>query len=155
MEQEEIELALDESNEITFDLTIEGNFKKTTNPEFRLFCEEKDFSIKLNGEKTQDGVKFVVPQLKNIISPGKHSLVFEVIADNKHFTPMKFEANFVQSNVSIKTESVSVKPKKEQATKTDITVKSNSVKKTNPEKQVKKLNEKDLRALIKETIAKR
>lgn len=146
----DVELYLDESNELVFDITIEGNLQSTKDPEFRLFCEEKDFSFAFKGEKTKDGVKFTVPQLNEFVSPGKHDMQFEVVVDNKRFIPMKFEANFIKERISIKSESVSIKKINKETN--EIAIKSNLIKDNKKEDfptKIKKITAKELREILR------
>ena len=92
----DIDLMLDEENELTFQLNIEGS--RPADAKCRLRIDQNDMSLVLEAEKHSGGeVIVIVPPLKNIIREGTHNLELEVIVDDKYFTPLQLTANFEKS----------------------------------------------------------
>ena len=109
----DIDLMLDEENELTFQLNIEGS--RPADAKCRLRIDQNDISLVLEAEKYVNGeVIVIVPPLKNIVSEGTHNLELEVIVDDKYFTPLQLTANFEKS---VKVEAVTKITRKRQKTK--------------------------------------
>jgi len=123
----DIDLMLDEENELTFQLNIEGS--RPAEAKCRLRIDKSDLSLVLEAEQHSDGeVVVVVPPLKNIISEGNYNLELEVIVDDKYFTPLQLTANFEKS---VKVEATSkVKRKKSKTSVSSSLVESKRKNKT-------------------------
>lgn len=106
-----IDLLLDEENELTFELNIEGTrpaeaacrLSINNNNDMTLLFEAKDFS---GGE-----VNVVLPPLNHVLKEGVYDMSLEVIVDDKFFKPLTLKGNFEKS-VKVTAESVVRKPRK-------------------------------------------
>jgi hypothetical protein len=107
---ETVDLDIEESNELTFKIKLEG---VGTNPvKVRLVCEDNEMAYMFNGYGTgEDGVvQFLLPQMKNKLSEGTHPARVEVLVDNRYFSPVQFQINF-KKVVSVVAESMFVASK--------------------------------------------
>jgi hypothetical protein len=100
---ETVELKLDESNALVFEVKIDGDAKAI--PHYRLMCQFENISYAFDGTSTDDGVRFEIPKLESI-QPGTYDTHLEVIIENKLFVPMQFKTKF---DVSTKVVAESVK----------------------------------------------
>ncbi len=115
---ETIDLDIDETNELSFKLKIEGTAHggRVT---ARLFCENQEgtqhaFSGCFGQEA--DTVVFQVPRMHNVLSEGTYSGWVEVVVDSKQFVPIKFDIAF-KKPVNVQMESLTkAKPAKPQST---------------------------------------
>lgn len=150
-DKKEIELFLDENNEIIFDILIEGNIKSS--PKIRFICENKNYSLSFDGNKTDEGVKITIPKLDEIFSAGEYDSKLEVIVDDKYFVPMKLKTIF-KKKVSVKTESFSIKRNEKLEIKSEnIKINCSMAKKpAETKKEVKKINENELKDLIQKVL---
>lgn len=96
---EAIEIKLDESNELFFNVQVEGSSPGAVT--IRLVCEADDFSAVFPGSYTDDGeVRVVIPELKKNASfkEGKdYEAKLEVMVENRYFIPLKFDMKFKES----------------------------------------------------------
>ena len=91
-----IDLMLDEENELTFQLNIEGTRPAEAN--CRLFVESKDMSLSFDASASGDGeVSVVLPPLQHVLKEGKYDMSLEVIVDDKYFKPLTLEGVFEKS----------------------------------------------------------
>lgn len=91
------EVFLDESNDVRFGIDVEGSEKSTYDCRMTLKASES-MSLSFPGTKLSDGeVQVVVPALKSMISEGTYPVSFEVIIDDRIFTPLQFNATVKQS----------------------------------------------------------
>ena len=155
-----IDLLLDEENELTFALKIEGTRPATA--QCRLVLENKDMSLIFNSD-TYDGeeVSIVLPPLSHVLKEGQYNMNLEVIVEDKFFKPLELVGNFEKS-ISIVAEAVTKKKEilKPQVKLSNVKVKSGQrrvVKKEAPvleRKQTKvlesktKITDSDILALI-------
>ncbi len=119
--KETISLALDEENELTFKVQIEG---ADAPAKVRLVCECDDVSYMFYGGPSQDGkdlVEFTIPQMKGKVKDNQilESRI-EVLVGNKYFVPVEFDVNFKQSTVVV-VESVKQPNIKKKLTETSVT----------------------------------
>lgn len=118
---ETISLALDDENELSFKVQVEGADNIPT--KVRLVCEANDISYMFKGSSTGevDVVKFTLPVMKNKLSEGTYSARIEVLIENKYFSPVQFDINFKQP-VKVVAEALQVTPVvKKQEPKVTIT----------------------------------
>ena len=151
-----IDLLLDEENELTFALKIEGTRPATA--KCRLVLENKDMSLVFNSD-TYDGeeVSVVLPPLGHVLKEGQYNMNLEVIVEDKFFKPLTLVGNFEKS-ISIVAETVA---KKKEVLKPQVSLSNVSVKrrkkpsfdkpaqKTNQVLESKtKITDKDIMSLI-------
>jgi|TARA_X000001382_G_scaffold130589_1_gene126037 hypothetical protein len=118
-----IDLLLDEENELTFALKIEGTRPATA--KCRLVLENKDMSLVFNSD-TYDGeeVSVVLPPLGHVLKEGQYNMNLEVIVEDKFFKPLTLVGNFEKS-ISIVAETVA---KKKEVLKPQVSLSNVSVK---------------------------
>ena len=106
---EVIELDINESNELTFKVQIEGADNIPAN--IRLVCEaeEMDFVFKARPSREVNTFDFALPSMKSKLKEGTYKGRVEVLLENKYFSPIEFEMSFKQS-VKVMAESISRKP---------------------------------------------
>lgn len=96
---EAIEVKLDETNEIYFNVQVEGTSAGSVT--VRLVCESDDFSAVFPGHYTPDGeVKVVLPELKkngSFKENKDYAAQLEVMVENRFFIPLKFGMRFKES----------------------------------------------------------
>ena len=79
-----IDLLLDEENELTFQLNVEGNAPGSA--KCRLKLENKDVGLLFEANSREKGeVSVVLPPLSHILNEGEYKMVLEVVVDNKFF----------------------------------------------------------------------
>lgn len=112
MEQinETIDLDIEESNDLTFKIRLEGTASAPAR--VRLVCEGKDMSYMFNGYGTGEDevVQFSLPKMDSRLVEGLYSSRVEVLIDNKYFVPLQFYLNFKKS-LNVVAESIQVAPK--------------------------------------------
>ncbi len=91
-----IDLLLDEENELTFALTIEGSRPATA--QCRLLLESDDMSLVFESD-SYDGSEITVtlPPLKHVLKEGEYNMDLEVIVEDKYFKPLSLTGNFEKS----------------------------------------------------------
>ena len=133
-----IDLLLDEENELTFALTIEGT--RPAEAQCRLIVESKDMSLVFESESYDgDEVTVVLPPLKHVLKEGEYNMDLEVIIEDKYFRPLTMTGNFeksieIKAKPTIKTKKKGLSPK---ATLSEVKVNS----KKNEKKLMKKVIE--------------
>jgi hypothetical protein len=121
MEQlnETVTLDLEESNDLTFKIKMEG--AAASPAKVRLVCENNDFAYMFNGYGTGEDevVQFTVPRMDKKISEGTYDARVEVLVDNRYFAPLQFQINF-KKTLSVVAEAIQVvkKPAKPEITVT-------------------------------------
>jgi len=120
---ETIDLDLEESNDLTFKIKMEG--AATSPAKVRLVCEGGDFAYMFNGYGTGEDevVQFTLPRMDKKITEGTYSARVEVLVDNRYFAPLQFQINF-KKTLSVVAESIRVLPK---ASKPEVTVTASSI----------------------------
>ena len=155
----DIDLMLDEENELTFQLNIEGS--RPAEAKCRLRIDSENLGVVLEADSHSNGeVVITVPPLKNVLKEGRHDLELEVIVDDKFFTPLKLIANFEKS-VKVEAKAVVRKKKaktrvtsnlletnrKEMPVKPTVSVKNSKSKSLNENKNAK-LSDEDIMKII-------
>jgi hypothetical protein len=116
----DISLYLDQDNELTFNVSIEGS--KPGTPKYRLVFETKEFSYAFNGSQTAPGeVTVVIPNMKNMLKEGNYKGHLEVMIDDRYFAPLQFDASFEQSVKVVAEHTSRIAPKKVGVTASIIT----------------------------------
>ena len=106
---ETIELDLDNENEMTFNVVIEGT--RPGEPLCRLMIENEDLSFSMQGDFLPNNeVSILVPPLKGMLKEGKYDSYLEVLVDDRVFIPLEMKINFEQS-IKVVAESISQKKK--------------------------------------------
>lgn len=120
---ETIELDLEESNDLTFKIKMEGT--AMTPAKVRLVCENEDFAYMFNGYGTGEDevVQFTLPRMDKKLTEGNYNARVEVLVDNRYFAPLQFQINF-KKTLSVVAEAIQVVKK---ATKPEITVTASPV----------------------------
>ena len=135
---EKIDLDLDNENEMTFNVVIEGT--RPGEPLCRLMIENEDMSFSMQGDFLPDNeVAIVVPPLKGILKEGSYDSYLEVLVDDRVFIPLEMKINFEES---VKVVAESVKRKKRKPVTASASLVSASVKKGD--------NKKDREVIMKE-----
>ena len=105
-----IDLDLDNENEMTFNVVIEGT--RPGEPLCRLMIENEDMTFSMQGDFLPNNeVSIVVPPLKGILKEGHYDSYLEVLVDDRVFIPLEMKINFEQS-VKVMAETVSRKKRK-------------------------------------------
>ena len=129
-----IDLLLDEENELTFALKIEGTRPATA--QCRLVLESEDMSLIFNSD-TYNGeeVSVVLPPLGHVLKEGQYNMNLEVIVEDKFFKPLTLVGNFEKS-ITIVAESVAKKKEvlRPQVSLSNVSVKSRKVNTSNQDK---------------------
>ena len=138
-----IDMLLDEENELTFQVNIEGN--RPGDASCRLRLDNSDVGLMFEAKRNEEGeISVIIPPLTHVLKEGTYDMTLEVIVDDKYFEPLTLQGNFEKS-VKVTAEAV-VRRKKPQTTvsastlvetkkkenKPVVTVKNNSVKKETP-----------------------
>lgn len=91
------EVFLDENNDVRFGVAVEGSEQSSYDCRMTLKASEA-MSLTFPGTRLSSGeVQVVIPSLKSVISEGVYPVNFEVIIDDRIFTPLKFNATVKQS----------------------------------------------------------
>lgn len=120
---ETIELDLEESNDLTFKIKMEGTAMSPA--KVRLVCENEDFAYMFNGYGTGEDevVQFTLPRMDKKLTEGNYNARVEVLVDNRYFAPLQFQINF-KKTLSVVAEAIQVVKK---AAKPEITVTASPV----------------------------
>ena len=120
-----IDLDLDNENEMTFNVVIEGT--RPGEPLCRLMIENEDMSFSMQGDFLPNNeVAIVVPPLKGILKEGSYDSYLEVLVDDRVFIPLEMKINFEES---VKVMAETVKRKKRTPVKASASLVSAGVKK--------------------------
>lgn len=125
---ETVELDLEESNDLTFKIKMEGTAMSPA--KVRLVCENEDFAYMFNGYGTGEDevVQFTLPRMDKKISEGTYKARVEVLVDNRYFAPLQFQINF-KKTLSVVAEAIQVSRRQ---SKPEITVTASSIISSKP-----------------------
>ena len=99
-----INLLLDEENELSFQLNIEGS--QPGNAICRLAIDSPGIGLLFEAKALRHGeVNIILPPLKHVLKEGEYDMTLEVIVDDKFFTPLTIKGNFEKS-VNVTAEAV-------------------------------------------------
>ena len=88
-----IDLMLDEENELTFQLSVEGT--RPAEASARLILNNDNLSLVFEAEEFSNGeVSVVLPPLQHVLKEGRYDMDLEVIVDDRYFKPLTLEGNF-------------------------------------------------------------
>lgn len=141
-----IDLMIDEENELTFQVQIEGTRPGTA--KCRLMLESKEMTLAFEGQSTGDEVSVTLPPLDHVIKEGTYDMTLEVVVDDRFFEPLKLQGMF-EKRLKVTAESVRVKTKPKIKTSASLV----EVKKKNKKAKVAVKN-KSKERIIKETKRK-
>jgi len=103
-----INLMIDEENELTFEVQIEGTRPGTS--KCRLMLESNDMTLAFPGESSAGEVTVVLPPLDHVLKEGTYDMTLEVVVDDRYFEPLKLQGEF-EKRLKVTAESVKVKTK--------------------------------------------
>ncbi len=148
---ETINLDLEESNELLFNVQIEGIDPSPAR--VRMVCDGHDLGFVFNGKPGPEGlVKFDLPVMKGRLPEGTYQARLEVLIENRYFSPVQFQVNFKRP-VKVVAEVASVTPRKIQA---GIQVTATSVARKPPEQApMTKVQPLTAKAPLSETLKER
>tara|TARA_R110001592_G_scaffold342336_1_gene632121 strand:+ start:2882 stop:3406 length:525 start_codon:yes stop_codon:yes gene_type:complete len=99
-----IDLLLDEENELTFQINIEGNSPGSA--KCRLMLENKGLNLLFEANSHQKGeISVILPPLAHVLKEGEYDMKLEVVVDDKFFEPLTLTGNF-EKNVKVTAEAV-------------------------------------------------
>lgn len=123
-----IDLMLDEENDLTFQLDVEGS--RPGSVECRLMIETKDMSLSFSADKYKGSeVNVTLPPLDHILKEGEYEMSLEVLVDDKRFIPLNLSANF-EKGVKVTAEARTPKRKKKAIASASLVEVTSSAKKT-------------------------
>ena len=156
-----INLMIDEENELTFQVQIEGT--RPGQAKCRLMIESNDMSLAFGGASSGGQVTVTLPPLDHILKEGVYDMSLEVLVDDRYFEPLKVQGEF-EKRLKVTAESVKVKTKPavratatllETKTKEEPVIKVTSKPRSRPtnvpvtnSSSPKTLSDKDIRDLI-------
>ena len=103
-----IELMIDEENELTFQVQVEGTRPGTA--KCRLMLESKNMMLAFEGQSAGDEVSVTLPPLDHIIKEGTYDMTLEVVVDDRFFEPLKLQGAF-EKRLKVTAEAVTVRSK--------------------------------------------
>lgn len=137
---EKINLDLDNENEMTFNVLIEGT--RPGEPLCRLMIENDDMSLSMQGDFLENNeVSIVIPPLKGMLKEGNYDSYLEVLVDDRVFIPLEMQINFEQS---VKVMAETVKRKKRKPIKASASLVSANIKKNNNKEDKKDIINNDI-----------
>jgi len=99
-----IDLLLDEENELTFQINIEGNSPGAA--KCRLMLENKGLNLLFEANShTKGEISVILPPLSHVLKEGEYDMKLEVVVDDKFFEPLSLTGNF-EKNVKVTAEAV-------------------------------------------------
>jgi len=153
-----IDLMIDEENELTFQVQVEGTRPGTA--KCRLMLESKNMMLAFEGQSSGDEVSVTLPPLDHIIKEGTYDMTLEVVVDDRFFEPLKLQGAF-DKRLKVTAESVTVRSKPKVRTtaslveinrknkKSSVKVRNNSKERViNESKET--LTDKDIMNIIKQ-----
>jgi hypothetical protein len=95
--KENLNIRLDESNELLFEIDVEGTLSRPSDIRF-VISAAADLSYMIKGRIDEQGrIRVVVPPLEGKIKEGLHDSTLEILIDGKYFTPIEFSTQFKKS----------------------------------------------------------
>lgn len=91
-----IEMLLDEENELTFQVNIEGN--RPSDASCRLRLDNTGVGLMFEANKSAEGeISVIIPPLTHVLKEGVYDMTLEVIVDDKYFQPLTVQGSFEKS----------------------------------------------------------
>ena len=103
-----IDLMIDEENELTFQVQIEGT--RPGKAKCRLMLESKNMMLAFEGQSSGDEVSVLLQPLDHIIKEGTYDMTLEVVVDDRFFEPLKLQGAF-DKRLKVTAEAVTVRSK--------------------------------------------
>lgn len=103
-----IDLMIDEENELTFQVQIEGT--RPGQARCRLMLESHEMTLGFDGSSSGNEVTVILPPLDHVLKEGKYDMTLEVVVDDRYFEPLKIQGSF-EKRLQVTAESVVVKTK--------------------------------------------
>ena len=123
---DKIDLDLDNENEMTFNVVIEGT--RPGEPLCRLMIENDDMSLSMQGDFLPNNeVSIIIPPLKGMLKEGSYDSYLEVLVDDRVFIPLEMRISFEES---VKVMAETVKRKKRKSVTASASLVSANVKKS-------------------------
>tara|TARA_A100001515_G_scaffold140724_1_gene136775 strand:- start:415 stop:885 length:471 start_codon:yes stop_codon:yes gene_type:complete len=119
---------IDEENELTFQVQVEGTRPGTA--KCRLMLESKNMMLAFEGESTGDEVSVTLPPLDHIIKEGTYDMTLEVVVDDRFFEPLKLQGAF-EKRLKVTAEAVTVRSKPKVRTSASLVEVNRKSKPTN------------------------
>lgn len=145
-----IDLMLDEENDLTFQLDVEGS--RPGSVECRLMIEAGDMSLSFNADRYKgEEINVTLPPLDHVLKEGEYDMTLEVLVDDRRFVPLSLSGNF-EKGVKVTAEAVVPKRKKKgiaSASLVEVTSSAKKVKKDNS----RLLNKKKIQESVVEDTA--
>jgi len=162
-----IEMLLDEENELTFQVNIEGS--RPADASCRLFLDNASVGLMFEADKNQNGeIVVTIPPLKHVLKEGIYDMSLEVIVDDKYFQPLTIQGSF-ENSLKVTAEAVVRRKRKTTSVSANTIVENKREKKPSPvvavqkpipqktvnqQKVKQKLTEKDIKNLITSIVRK-
>lgn len=151
-----IDLLLDEENELTFQINIEGNSPGSARCRLRL--ENKDVDLLFEANSHEKGeVSVVLPPLTHILKEGDYDMTLEVVVDDKFFEPLTLQGSFEKS-VKVTAESIVRKPARKRTNvtasvlsedrKPAVTVRNSKTQKSRSTNRKRVITDKDITSIL-------
>lgn len=112
-----IDLMIDEENELTFQVNIQGT--RPGNAKCRLMLESKGMSFAFEGQSNGDEVSVVLPPLDHVLKEGVYDMTLEVVVDDRFFEPLKLQGEF-EKRLKVTAEAVTVRSKPKVSTSASL-----------------------------------
>lgn len=141
-----IDLMIDEENELTFQVNIQGT--RPSGAKCRLMLESKGMSLAFEGRNNGDEVSVVLPPLDHILKEGTYDMILEVVVDDRFFEPLKLQGEF-EKRLKVTAEAVTVRSKPKVSTSAALVEVKKNTKSANVNVKNKSFNQ--IKESIKET----
>ena len=100
----QINMLLDEENELTFQVNIEGN--RPGEASCRLRLDGNNHGLMFEANRNNEGeISVIIPPLNHVLKEGTYDMTLEVIVDDKYFEPLTLQGSFEKS-VSVTAEAI-------------------------------------------------
>ena len=104
-----VDLLLDEENELTFQLNVEGS--SPGQARCRLMLTGNDITLGFDADKfIGEEVNITLPPLSHVLREGVYDMALEVIVDDRYFKPLTIKGNF-EKRLKVTAEAKVVKKK--------------------------------------------
>lgn len=112
-----INLMIDEENELTFQVNIQGT--RPGQSKCRLMLESQNMSLSFDGQTNGQEVSVNLPPLDHVLKEGLYNMTLEVIVEDRYFEPLKFQGEF-EKRLRVTAESVKIQSKPTVSTSASI-----------------------------------
>ena len=153
----DIDLLIDEENELTFDLKVEGTTPGSA--VCRLVIESENMSLAFNSEPYNgEEVSVIIPPLGKVLKEGNYDMNLEVIVEDRYFKPLTLVGNF-EKRLRVSAASTPKRKKRQlvaEASLSNVRVKSESSKSPVKTKRqtARQVTDKDILTLIEALTGK-